>query len=104
MLKKELYIDIEKLMEFVVNPTNGEQNITTMISEQYPIINGDINDDNGTKETSESKITFNEVSANIRYDLIKQFLSPLISTYDLTEDSKKLCIYTLKKSGIMLEK
>ncbi|MDE5888915.1 MAG: hypothetical protein K2H20_02730 [Bacilli bacterium] len=104
MKEMKTYIDLEKLMEFVTKQTKNEQNITTLITEHYPIIDGDINDDMASKETSESKMSFNETTVGIRYDLVKLFLNPLLNDYEVDEEIKRFSIDTLVENGIMIKK
>ena len=106
---KKYAIDMSKLMAWVSETPSSEKNITTLITETFPLQTDD-GDDIASKEISESKTTLNEVMNNIRYDFAKQLFTPLIAysenhittSVDLTF-AQKLCFNTLLKEGIIIE-
>lgn len=111
---KSYYINMEAIISFITNMTKNERNVSTLITERTPI--GESEDENGmmmsdisSKEITESKMTLNETTCNIRYDLVKIFLNGLLSDYfnddDLYEmtNSQKWCFNTLLKAGIIEE-
>lgn len=108
---KGFAIDMSKLMAWVSKTPSSEKNVTTLITETFPMQTDDEeNFDVASKEISESKTTLNEVMNNIRYDFAKQLISPLISYIDMDiksyEDltfAQKLCFNTLLKEGIIIE-
>lgn len=111
-LNNERYvIDMSRLMAWVAKTPSSEKNITTLITETYPMQTDEGEGfEAATKEISESKTTLNEVMNNIRYDLAKQLIQPLLEYNDSSitnfEDltfSQKLCFNSLLNEGIIKE-
>ena len=77
---KYYVIDMDKMMAWVVETPASEKNINTITTMSYPITNDD-EVDVAEKEVSENKSSLNEVMNNIRYDLIRNLLTVLFTTY-----------------------
>ena len=71
-------IDIDVLMDLVAETTSCEKNISTITTLNYPLTDEDIIE----KEVSESKATLNDTMNNIRYDLIRNLINTLFTTYN----------------------
>ena len=80
-------IDLDKLMAWVSETPSSEKNISTVTTMSYPITNDD-EVDVVEKEISENKSSLNEVMNNIRYDLIRNLLTVLLTTY--TDDMNRI--------------
>ena len=80
-------IDLDKLMAWVYETQSNEKNISTITTMSYPITNDD-EVDVVEKEVSENKSSLNDVMNNIRYDLIRNLLSVLLTTY--TDDMNRI--------------
>ena len=80
-------IDLDKLMAWVSETPNSEKNISTVTTMSYPITNDD-EVDVVEKEISENKSSLNDVMNNIRYDLIRNLLTVLLTTY--TDDMNRI--------------
>lgn len=80
-------IDLDKLMAWVSETPSSEKNISTTTTMSYPITNDD-EVDVVEKEVSENKSSLNDVMNNIRYDLIRNLLSNLLTTY--TDDMNRI--------------
>ena len=66
---------------------DSEKNISTVTTMSYPITNDD-EVDVVEKEISENKSSLNDVMNNIRYDLIRNLLTILLTTY--TDDMNRI--------------
>lgn len=77
---KYYMLDLDKLMAWVVETPASEKNINTITTMSYPITNEDDNE-LVEKEVSETKSTLNEVMNNVRYDLIRNLLNILFTTF-----------------------
>lgn len=73
-------IDIDRIMEWVSENPSSEKNITTVTTVSYPMANDD-SDEMVAKEISENKSSMNDSMNNIRYDIIRNLLSTLFTTY-----------------------
>lgn len=73
-------IDLDKLMAWISETPSSEKNISTITTMSYPITNDD-EVEVVEKEVSENKSSLNDVMNNIRYDLIRNLLSVLLTTY-----------------------
>lgn len=71
-------IDIDVLMAWVSETPSCEKNISTITTLNYPLSDEDIIE----KEVSESKATLNDTMNNIRYDLIRNLINTLFTTYN----------------------
>ena len=71
-------IDIDALMAWVSETPSSEKNISTITTLNYPLSDEDIIE----KEVSESKVTLNDTMNNIRYDLIRNLINTLFTTYN----------------------
>ena len=71
-------IDLDKLMAWVSETPSSEKNISTVTTMSYPITNDD-EVDVVEKEISENKSSLNDVMNNIRYDLIRNLLTVLLT-------------------------
>lgn len=71
-------IDIDVLMAWVAETPSCEKNISTITTLNYPLSDEDIIE----KEVSESKATLNDTMNNIRYDLIRNLINTLFTTYN----------------------
>ena len=71
-------IDIDVLMAWVAETPSCEKNINTITTLNYPLTDEDIIE----KEVSESKATLNDTMNNIRYDLIRNLINTLFTTYN----------------------
>ncbi len=71
-------IDIDALMVWVSETPSSEKNISTITTLNYPLSDEDIIE----KEVSESKATLNDTMNNIRYDLIRNLINTLFTTYN----------------------
>ena len=80
-------IDLDKLMAWVSETPSSEKNISTKTTISYPITNDD-EVDVVEKEISENKSSLNDVMNNIRYDLIRNLLTVLLTTY--TDDMNRI--------------
>ena len=74
-------------MAWVSETQSSEKNISTITTMSYPITNDD-EVDVVEKEVSENKSSLNDVMNNIRYDLIRNLLSVLLTTY--TDDMNRI--------------
>ncbi len=77
---KKYAIDVDRLMAWVSETPSSEKNINTITTMTYPITNGE-EQDIVEKEVSETKSNLNEVMNNVRYDLIRNLLSVILTTY-----------------------
>lgn len=100
-------IDIDALMAWVSETPSSEKNISTITTLNYPLSDEDIIE----KEVSESKATLNDTMNNIRYDLIRNLINTLFTTYtdvvtyslkDLTV-GQKIAFNTLFAKNIIKE-
>ena len=80
-------IDLDKLMAWVSETPSSEKNISTVTTMYYPITSDD-QVDVVEKELSEYKSSLNDVMNNIRYDLIRNLLTVLLTTY--TDDMNRI--------------
>ena len=80
-------IDLDKLMAWVSETPSTKKNISTVTTMSYPITNDD-EVDVVEKEISENKSSLNDVMNNIRYDLIRNLLTVLLTTY--TDDMNRI--------------
>ena len=80
-------IDLDKLMAWGSETPGSEKNISTVTTMSYPITNDD-EVDVVEKEISENKSSLNDVMNNIRYDLIRNLLTVLLTTY--TDDMNRI--------------
>ena len=80
-------IDLDKLMAWVSQIKRKKKNISTVTTMSYPITNDD-EVDVVEKEISENKSSLNDVMNNIRYDLIRNLLTVLLTTY--TDDMNRI--------------
>ena len=71
-------IDIDVLIAWVAETPSCEKNISTITTLNYPLSDEDIIE----KEVSESKATLNDTMNNIRYDLIRNLINTLFTTYN----------------------
>ena len=71
-------LDIDALMAWVSETPSSEKNISTITTLNYPLSDEDIIE----KEVSESKATLNDTMNNIRYDLIRNLINTLFTTYN----------------------
>ena len=78
-------IDLDKLMAWVSETPSSEKNISTVTTMYYPITD---EVDVVEKEISENKSSLNDVMNNIRYDLIRNLLTVLLTTY--TDDMNRI--------------
>ena len=83
-------IDIDALMAWVSETPSSEKNISTITTLNYPLSDEDIIE----KEVSESKATLNDTMNNIRYDLIRNLINTLFTTY--TNNLNDIVTYSLK--------
>ena len=83
-------IDIDALMAWVSETPSSEKNISTITTLNYPLSDEDIIE----KEVSESKATLNDTMNNIRYDLIRNLINTLFTTY--TNNINDIVTYCLK--------
>ena len=83
-------IDIDALMAWVSETPSSEKNISTITTLNYPLSDEDIIE----KEVSESKATLNDTMNNIRYDLIRNLINTLFTTY--TNNINDIVTYSLK--------
>ena len=83
-------LDIDALMAWVSETPSSEKNISTITTLNYPLSDEDIIE----KEVSESKATLNDTMNNIRYDLIKNLINTLFTTY--TNNLNDIVTYSLK--------
>ena len=83
-------IDIDALMAWVSETPSSEKNISTITTLNYPLSDEDIIE----KEVSESKATLNDTMNNIRYDLIRNLINTLFTTY--TDNLNDIVTYCLK--------
>lgn len=83
-------IDIDVLMAWVAETPSCEKNISTITTLNYPLSDEDIIE----KEVSESKATLNDTMNNIRYDLIRNLINTLFTTY--TNNINDIVTYSLK--------
>ncbi len=88
-------IDLDRLMGWISETPSSERNISTTTTMSYPITNDD-EVELVEKEISENKTSLNEVMNNIRYDLIRNLLGVLMTTY--TNDMSQ--IVTLSVSDL----
>ena len=88
-------IDLDRLMSWISETPSSERNISTTTTMSYPITNDD-EVELVEKEISENKTSLNDVMNNIRYDLIRNLLGVLMSTY--TNDMSQ--IVTLSVSDL----
>ena len=65
-------------MAWVSETPSCEKNISTITTLNYPLSDEDIIE----KEVSESKATLNDTMNNIRYDLIRNLINTLFTTYN----------------------
>lgn len=89
---KYYILDLDKLMAWVVETPASEKNINTITTMSYPITNEDDNE-LVEKEVSETKSTLNEVMNNVRYDLIRNLLNILFTTF--TNDMGQIVILSM---------
>lgn len=103
---------MNNLMRWVAKSPSNERNVTTLITETYPMTPDDDNDtlEVATKEITENKSSLNEVMNNIRYDFVKILITDLMTYTEKqitrSEDlsfSQKLCFNTLLKENIIIE-
>lgn len=111
---KQYAIDMNKLMAWVSKTPANEKNVTTSISQLWPIVE-DGNDETMQKEVTETKSTLNENMNNVRYDfvriLINTILNPLFNGDGMLINSsindftfgQSLAFNTLLKEGIIIE-
>ena len=85
-------IDIDALMAWVSETPSSEKNISTITTLNYPLTDED--EEIIEKEVSESKATLNDTMNNIRYDLIKNLINTLFTTY--TNNLNDIVTYSLK--------
>ena len=83
-------IAIDVLMAWVAETPSCEKNISTITTLNYPLTDEDIIE----KEVSESKATLNNTMNNIRYDLIRNLINTLFTTY--TNNINDIVTYSLK--------
>ena len=83
-------IDIDALMAWVSETPSSEKNISTITTLNYPLSDEDIIE----KEVSESKATLNDTMNNIRYDLIRNLINTLFTTY--TNNLNDIVTHSLK--------
>ena len=83
-------LDIDVLMAWVSETPSCEKNISTITTLNYPLSDEDIIE----KEVSESKATLNDTMNNIRYDLIKNLINTLFTTY--TNNLNDIVTHSLK--------
>lgn len=111
---KEYAIDMSELMAWVSKTPANEKNITTSITQLWPIMED--GDDSMQKEVTETKSTLNENLNNVRYDfvriLINTVLNPLyspdgivtrVNTLSELTFGQKLAFNSLLKEGIIVE-
>jgi hypothetical protein len=89
---KYYMLDLDMLMAWVVETPASEKNINTITTMSYPITNEDDNE-LVEKEVSETKSTLNEVMNNVRYDLIRNLLNILFTTF--TNDMGQIVILSM---------
>ena len=85
-------LDIDALMAWVYETPSSEKNISTITTLNYPLTDED--EEIIEKEVSESKATLNDTMNNIRYDLIKNLINTLFTTY--TNNLNDIVTYSLK--------
>lgn len=85
-------IDIDALMAWVSETPSSEKNISTITTLNYPLTDED--EEIVEKEISENKTTLNDTMNNIRYDLIRNLINTLFTTY--TNNINDIVTYTLK--------
>ena len=108
---KQFFIDLDSVVDFVTEQTVNEKNTNLTTTMVYPISkDGDDDIDMGQKEISETKFSFNEVMLNVRYDLIKSFISVLLVDDFSSENvengmtrAQKLAFYSLFNKNIIKE-
>lgn len=116
---KKYRVDLKELMRWVSETPSSEKNITTLITQTYPMLPEEETDISvATKEITENKSSLNDTMNNIRYDIIKQFLTPLLSDFseilmseednennetDFLSFSQRLSFNTLLQEGIITE-
>lgn len=88
-------IDLDALMSWVSETPSSEKNISTTTTMSYPITSDD-EVEVVEKEVSENKTSLNDVMNNIRYDLIRNLLANILTTY--TNDMNQ--IVTLNVSDL----
>jgi hypothetical protein len=74
-------IDMDKLMSWIVETPSSEKNINTITTMSYPITNDEEEQEIVEKEVSETKSTLNETMNNVRYDLVRNLINVLLTTY-----------------------
>ena len=85
-------LDIDALMAWVSETPSSEKNISTITTLNYPLT--DEGEEIVEKEVSESKATLNDTMNNIRYDLIRNLINTLFTTY--TNNINDIVTYCLK--------
>ena len=123
---KNYAIDMNKLMEFVTTPEKNDLSRDTTVVETYGMpqlmtSDGDLVADPSkfgliSKEISTSKGNESESSLPLRYDLVKNFLSTLVTpmagsdggpiiieSIDELTFGQKICFNTLMHAGILIE-
>lgn len=99
------YIDMDKLLDFVLSSNENERNCSQTIIQSYGYPRNQMGefmtDEKFTlmsKEVSEAKQGIAETNQNIRYDMMKTFLSVLldISQNDFASTGKETSDFTLE--------
>lgn len=85
-------IDIDELMKWVSETPSTEKNINTITTLTYPMSEDD-EDEIVEKEVSENKSSLNDTMNNIRYDVIRNLINVLFTTY--TNNGNEVTVYTL---------
>ena len=75
---KQYAIDMNKLMAWVSKTPANEKNVTTSISQLWPIVE-DGNDETMQKEVTETKSTLNENMNNVRYDFVRILINTILN-------------------------
>ena len=85
-------LDIDALMAWVSETPSSEKNISTITTLNYPLT--DESEEIVEKEVSESKTALNDTMNNIRYDIIRNLINTLFTTY--TNNINDIVTYCLK--------
>lgn len=85
-------LDIDALMAWVSETPSSEKNISTITTLNYPLT--DEGEEIVEKEVSESKAALNDTMNNIRYDIIRNLINTLFTTY--TNNLNDIVTHSLK--------
>lgn len=114
--KTKYYFDLDALMKWITTTPSNEKNVTTLITQTYPIDTEDVDTSSlnlATKEITETKSKLNDTMNNIRYDIVRNFVNSLLDTPNIDAEvegdlewltfPQKLSFNTLLNIGIIKE-